>query len=65
MVALFSFLVKNSIMSEYQVAKGLARLRKILADLTLDVPAASTMLEEFEIMAKESNCLPKSVAVVE
>lgn len=65
MVALFSFLVKNAIMSEYQVAKGLARLHKILADLTLDVPAASTMLQEFEVMAKESDCLPKSVAVVE
>lgn len=65
MVALFSFLVKNAILSEYQVAKGLARLKKTLDDLTLDIPTASDMLQEFEVMARESDCLPKSVAVVE
>ena len=29
MAALFNFLVSNSILSEYQVAKGVSRLRKI------------------------------------
>lgn len=65
MVALFAFLVKNAILSEYQVAKGLARLKKSLDDLVLDIPTASAMLQEFEVMAKESDCLPKSVAVLE
>ncbi|KAL7552913.1 hypothetical protein ACHAWF_016162, partial [Thalassiosira exigua] len=55
--ALFSFLVKNSIVSEYQVAKGVSRLRKILDDLKLDVPAAPAMLDEFEEMAKEGGFL--------
>lgn len=60
MAALFSFLVKNVIVSEYQVAKGVSRLRKVLPDLTLDVPAAPAMLDEFEEMAKEGGCLPPS-----
>jgi len=55
--ALFSFLVSNSIVSEYQVAKGVNRLHKVLKDLQLDVPAAGMMLEEFESMAKEGGCL--------
>jgi len=54
---LFSFLVKNAIISEYQVSKGISRLHKVLADLQLDVPAAPAMLEEFEKMAEESGCL--------
>lgn len=65
MVALFSFLVKNAIMSEYQVAKGLARLYKIQDDLALDVPAAPMILKEFESMAREGDCLPKTVAAGE
>jgi programmed cell death protein 4 len=52
MAALFVFLVKNSIVSEYQVAKGIDRLRRTLDDIKLDVPAAPEMLDEFEIMAK-------------
>lgn len=58
--ALFSFLVKNAIVSEYQVAKGLNRLHKILPDLSLDVPAAPKILEEFEELAREGGCLPSS-----
>jgi programmed cell death protein 4 len=61
MAALFSFLVKNSIMSEYQVAKGISRLRKLVPDLKLDVPAAAAMLKEFEEMAREGGCLPAQV----
>ena len=58
MAALFSFLVKNSIVSEYQVAKGISRLHKLIPDIRLDVPAAEAMLTEFEEMAKEGGCLP-------
>jgi len=57
MAALFQFLVNNSIVSEYQVAKGTGRLRKMLPDLKLDVPAAPVMLDEFEGMAKEGGFL--------
>jgi hypothetical protein len=53
MAALFSFLVKNVIISEYQVFKGVSRLHKILDDLKLDVPAAPTLLNDFETMLKE------------
>lgn len=63
MAALFSFLVKNSIVSEYQVAKGISRLHKLIPDLKLDVPAAAAMLQEFEDMAGEGGCLPVPVAV--
>lgn len=55
--ALFSFLVSNAIVSEYQVEKGISRLNKIMNDLKLDVPAAPAMLEEFVKMAKEGGCL--------
>lgn len=58
--ALLSFLVKNAIVSEYQVSKGVGRLHKILADIKLDVPAAPAMLEEFEEMAREGGCLISS-----
>lgn len=57
MAALFKFLANNSIVSEYQVAKGVSRLRKILADLKLDVPAAPKMLDEFEEMATDGGFL--------
>ena len=53
MAALFSFLVKNAIISEHQVSKGVSRLHKILDDLKLDVPAAATLLNDFETMLKE------------
>jgi programmed cell death protein 4 len=55
--ALFSFLVKNAIVSEYQVSKGVSRLHKVISDIQLDVPAAPAMLEEFEQMAREGGCL--------
>lgn len=55
--ALFSFLVKNAIVSEYQVEKGISRLNKAMDDLKLDVPAAPAMLEEFTKMASEGGCL--------
>lgn len=55
--ALFSFLVKNAIVSEHQVSKGVSRLHKVISDIKLDVPAAPAMLEEFEQMAKEGGCL--------
>jgi programmed cell death protein 4 len=58
MAALFGFLVKNAIISEYQVAKGLARLKKLLPDLTLDVPTAPLLLADFEVMAGEMGSLP-------
>jgi len=58
--ALFSFLVKNAIVSEYQVSKGVSRLHKILPDLVLDVPAAPAMLDEFEKMAIEGGCMTPS-----
>lgn len=57
MAALFQFLVNNSIVSEYQVTKGVSRLHKILADLKLDVPAAPKMLDEFEGMARDGGFL--------
>jgi programmed cell death protein 4 len=53
MAALFGFLVKNAIISEHQVAKGVDRLRRILDDLKLDVPAAPVLLSDFEGMLKE------------
>jgi programmed cell death protein 4 len=53
MAALFTFLVKNAIISEHQVAKGVDRLHRILEDLKLDVPAAPTLLQDFEILLKE------------
>lgn len=65
MAALFKFLVNNSIVSEYQVSKGVSRLRKILSDLKLDVPAAPRMLDEFEGMAKDGGFLHIAVAVGE
>lgn len=52
MAALFVFLVNNSIVSEYQVAKGIDRLRRTMEDVRLDVPAAPGMLDEFEGMAR-------------
>ncbi len=48
MAALFTFLVKNAIVSEYQVIKGISRLYTLLPDLTLDVPTAATLLQQFE-----------------
>ena len=48
MAALFAFLVKNQIVSENQVSKGVHRLHQILDDLKLDVPAAPALLGEFE-----------------
>lgn len=53
MAALFGFLVKNAVISEHQVAKGVDRLHRILDDLTLDVPAAATLLQDFENLLKE------------
>ena len=38
--ALFVFLANNSIVSEYQVAEGVGRLRRAMEDVRLDVPAA-------------------------
>lgn len=58
--ALFSFLVKNAIISEHQVSKGISRLHKVLGDIKLDVPAAPAMLEEFETMVKEGGCFMSS-----
>ncbi|CAB9502480.1 Programmed cell death protein 4 [Seminavis robusta] len=59
MAALFAFLVRNAIVSEYQVTKGVARLHSLLDDLSLDVPAAPKLLKEFEVMAEEGGCLVK------
>ena len=54
---LLSFLVKNAIISEYQVSKGISRLHKVMPDVQLDVPAAPAMLDEFEKMAEKGGCL--------
>jgi programmed cell death protein 4 len=58
MSALFGFLVRNAIVSEYQVKKGVSRLHSILPDITLDVPAAPMLLEAFEKLAMEEGHLP-------
>ena len=57
MAALFGFMVRNAIVSDNQVKKGVDRLHKLLPDLSLDVPAAPTLLEAFEKMASEQGCL--------
>lgn len=57
MAALFGFLVRNAIVSDNQVKKGVDRLHKLLPDLSLDVPAAPSLLVSFEKMAKEQGCL--------
>ena len=61
MAALFGFLVRNAIVSEYQVKKGIARLHTLLPDLCLDVPAAPKLLQEFEDMAAK-NGLPTTTS---
>jgi len=61
MAALFGFLVRNAIVSEYQVKKGIARLHTLLPDLSLDVPAAPKLLQEFEDMAAK-NGLPTTTS---
>jgi programmed cell death protein 4 len=53
MAALFGFLVQNAIISEHQVRKGVDRLHRVLDDLKLDVPAAPTLLQDFENMLQE------------
>jgi len=55
--ALFAFLVKNAIVSESQVRKGVSRLWTVLDDLKLDVPGAPGMLKEFEGMVSEMGCV--------
>jgi programmed cell death protein 4 len=62
MAALFGFLVRNAIVSDNQVKKGVDRLHKILPDLSLDVPAAPALLEAFEKMASEQGCLSSGSA---
>lgn len=63
MAALFGFLVRNAIVSEFQVLKGVTRLRGLLPDISLDVPAAPKLLEAFEKLGNEENCLPRSSKV--
>lgn len=50
MAALFAFLMRNAIVSEYQVKKGVARLHQIIEDIALDVPMAPKLLKSFESM---------------
>jgi hypothetical protein len=57
---LFGFLVRNAIVSENQVKKGVVRLHMLLPDISLDVPAAPKLLEAFETMAMEQECLPRT-----
>lgn len=52
MAVLFGFLVKNAVISDNQVAKGIDRLYRVLDDLKLDVPAAPALLKEFEMLLK-------------
>lgn len=63
MAALFAFLVKNAIVSEHQVSKGLSRLHKQIDDLKLDVPAAPSLLKDFEAMLREE--IPVTVGTEE
>jgi programmed cell death protein 4 len=67
MAALFGFLVRNAIVSDNQVKKGVDRLHKLLPDLTLDVPVAPKLLEAFEKFATEQGCLStgNSKAIIE
>jgi programmed cell death protein 4 len=60
MAVLFAFLVENSILSEYQVAKGIDRLKKLLPDMILDIPLAPVLLSDFETMVHTMGCLPDS-----
>ena len=57
MAALFGFLTRNAIVSNNQVNKGVDRLYKILPDITLDVPAAPTLLEAFKKCLIDQDCL--------
>eukprot|EP00529_Nitzschia_sp_RCC80_P022487 CAMPEP_0113471084 /NCGR_PEP_ID=MMETSP0014_2-20120614/16794_1 /TAXON_ID=2857 /ORGANISM="Nitzschia sp." /LENGTH=498 /DNA_ID=CAMNT_0000363705 /DNA_START=96 /DNA_END=1592 /DNA_ORIENTATION=- /assembly_acc=CAM_ASM_000159 len=59
MAALFAFLVKNAIISEHQVAKGVDRLHRNLDDLKLDIPAAPKLLSDFEDLLKEEGLAAK------
>ena len=61
MAALFGFLVKNAIVSEYQVKKGISRLHQNISDLACDVPRAPKMLEAFEKLAEAQGCLPTPI----
>ena len=54
MAALIDFLVRNAIVSEHQVNKGVSRLHERLPDLQLDVPTAPKLLEAFESYLKEA-----------
>jgi len=56
MAVLYAFLVKNAIISERQVSKGVSRLHGILDDLKLDIPAAATLLADFEKMLRAEGC---------
>ena len=55
MAALFGFLVRNAIVSSYQVKKGVARVHQILEDISLDVPTAPKLLEAFEAMLAQQD----------
>lgn len=57
MAALFGFLMENAILSEEQFRKGLQRFRDVLPDVSLDVPDAKEMLNEFQGMMKKLGCL--------
>jgi len=59
MWALFEFLVKNSITTEGQLAKGFERAKENLDDLALDVPGASVVFARFVGMAVAAGMLPK------
>jgi len=59
MWALLEFLVKNSITSEGQLAKGFDRSKENLDDLKLDVPGASVVFGRFVRMAKTAGMLPE------
>ena len=48
MAALMVFLVRNAIVSEGQVGKGLRRLRETVADIQLDVPTAPDLMDAYE-----------------
>lgn len=64
MAALFAFLVQNAIVSENQLEKGLSRFHAsngnsttLLEDITLDVPDAPVMIQEFEDLLKSRGLL--------
>jgi len=59
MSSLLAYLVTTEVVSEAQVVKGFYRLYERIDDISLDVPNASFLLNQFVEKAKADGCLPK------